>query len=312
MSHFYLLTGGAGFIGSNIVRRLVEEQKPVRVLDNFATGKRDNLEGLDRLEVMEGSLSVDSDVRRALDGVEYVLHQGAVPSVPRSVADPVGSNEANVGGTVNLLAAAKEAGVKRVVFAASSSAYGDTEVLPKVEDMASDPLSPYAVSKYAGELYARVFSLVYELPTVSLRYFNIFGPCQDPASEYAAVIPKFIKLMLKGESPTIYGDGEQTRDFTFVENAVNANLLACESDRVGSGEVINVACGTRFSLNELVECLNDILGTKIKPKYAPPRPGDVLHSQADISKARELLGYEVKVDFKEGLRRTVEWYRQND
>ncbi|HSW57624.1 MAG TPA: SDR family oxidoreductase [Dehalococcoidales bacterium] len=306
----YLVTGGAGFIGSNIVRRLVKEEKPVRVLDNFASGKRENLKGLDNLEIIEGSLTVFEDVRRALDGVRYVLHQGAISSVPLSIADPIHSNEVNITGTLNLLVAANEARVKRVVFAASSSAYGDTEVLPHEETMMSNPLSPYAVGKYAGELYARVFSHIDILPTVSLRYFNIFGPYQDPASEYAAVIPKFIQCMLKGEQPTIYGDGEQTRDFLYVENVVNANLLACHANRAGKGEVINIASGARSSLNILVQLLNEIMETNITPRYADPRPGDVLHSQADITKAKSLLDYEVTVDFREGLRHTVEWYRQ--
>jgi UDP-glucose 4-epimerase len=248
-------------------------------------------------------------VREALKGVEYVLHQGAIPSVPRSVADPLKSNEANITGTLNLLVEAEKAGVKRFVFAASSSAYGDTEVLPKQEEMPADPLSPYAVCKYTGELYAKVFSSIHKLPTVCLRYFNIFGPYQDPASEYAAVIPKFIKLMLKGERPVIYGDGEQSRDFTYIDNAVEANLLACCSDKVGRGEVINVACGERYSLNDLVRMLNEIMGTDIQPRYSEARPGDVKHSLADISRARELLGYKVAVDFRNGLQRTVEWFR---
>ena len=301
----YLVTGGAGFIGSNIVRRLVADQEKVRVLDNFSTGKRENLAGLDQVEITEGSLTDQAAVEEALAGVRYVLHQGAIPSVPRSIDDPIGSNEANVTGTLNLLWAAKETGVERLVYAASSSAYGDTETLPKVESMPADPLSPYAVGKYSGELYARVFATVYGLPTVSLRYFNIFGPYQDPASEYAAVIPKFIKLMLRGEAPVIYGDGQQSRDFTYIDNAVKANLLACRSPLVGRGEVINVACGERYSLNQLVAALNEIIGSNIEPIYTEPRQGDVRHSQADISKARRMLDYQVEVDFKEGLRRTV-------
>ena len=301
----YLVTGGAGFIGSNIVRRLVADKEKVRVLDNFSTGKRENLAGLDQVEITEGSLTDQAAVEEALAGVRYVLHQGAIPSVPRSIDDPIGSNEANVTGTLNLLWAAKETGVERLVYAASSSAYGDTETLPKVESMPADPLSPYAVGKYSGELYARVFATVYGLPTVSLRYFNIFGPYQDPASEYAAVIPKFIKLMLRGEAPVIYGDGQQSRDFTYIDNAVKANLLACRSPLVGRGEVINVACGERYSLNQLVAALNEIIGSNTEPVYTEPRQGDVRHSQADISKARRMLDYQVEVDFKEGLRRTV-------
>jgi nucleoside-diphosphate-sugar epimerase len=307
----YLVTGGAGFIGSNIVRRLIADGEKVRVLDDYSTGKRENLAGLKGLEIIEGSLTDIRAVREALAGVEFVLHQGAIPSVPRSVADPLLSNEANVSGTLTLLVEARSAGVKRVVFAASSSAYGDTEILPKVETMPADPLSPYAVGKYSGELYARVFADIYGLETVSLRYFNIFGPFQDPASEYAAVIPKFIQSMLKDEAPTIYGDGEQSRDFTYIDNAVEANLLACKSKTVGRGEVINVACGERYTLNELVAALNEILGTEISPIYTESKPGDVKHSLATIERAKELLGYEVKVDFREGLRRTVEWFRKS-
>ena len=307
----YLITGGAGFIGSNLARKLAAKGEKVRVLDDFSTGKRENIAGIEGLEVIEGSLLDYDTVKRALEGAEFVLHQAAIPSVPRSVADPLKSNEANVTGTLNLLEAARASDVKRFVFAASSSAYGDTEVLPKVENMPPDPLSPYAVGKYTGELYARVFASIYKLPTVSLRYFNIFGPYQDPASEYAAVIPKFIQLMLKGESPVIYGDGEQSRDFTYIDNAVEANLLACRSGKVGAGEVINVACGERYSLNDLVQILNEIMGTGIEPLYSEARPGDVKHSLADITRARELLGYKAGVDFREGLKRTVEWFSSN-
>jgi nucleoside-diphosphate-sugar epimerase len=307
----YLVTGGAGFIGSNIVRRLIADGEKVRVLDDYSTGKRENLAGLKGLEIIEGSLTDIRAVREALAGVRFVLHQGAIPSVPRSVADPLLSNETNVSGTLNLLVEARAVGVKRVVFAASSSAYGDTEILPKEETMPADPLSPYAVGKYSGELYARVFANLYGLETVSLRYFNIFGPYQDPASEYAAVIPKFIQSMLKDEAPTIYGDGEQSRDFTFIDNAVEANLLACKSKTVGRGEVINVACGERYSLNQLVAALNEILGTEISPIYTESKPGDVKHSLAAIERAKELLGYEVKVDFREGLRSTVGWFRKS-
>jgi nucleoside-diphosphate-sugar epimerase len=307
----YLVTGGAGFIGSNIVRRLINDRERVRVLDDFSTGKRENLAGLEGLEIIEGSLTDIQAVRKALAGVDFVLHQGAIPSVPRSIADPLLSNEANVSGTLTLLVEAKTAGVKRVIFAASSSAYGDTEILPKEETMPADPLSPYAVGKYTGELYARIFANIYGLETVSLRYFNIFGPYQDPASEYAAVIPKFIQLMRKGESPTIYGDGEQSRDFTFIDNAVEANLLACKSEKVGRGEVINVACGERYTLNELVAALNEILGTKLSPIYTESKPGDVKHSLAAIERAKDLLGYDVKVGFREGLQRTVEWFRKS-
>jgi nucleoside-diphosphate-sugar epimerase len=309
----YLVSGGAGFIGSNIVRRLVENGEKVRVLDDFSTGKRENLNNLEelgKLELVEGSLTDLGAVREAVTGVQFIFHQAAIPSVPRSIAEPLISNAANITGTLNLLEAAREAGVKRVIYAASSSAYGDTTVLPKVESMAADPMSPYAVGKYTGELYARIYSTLHGIETVSLRYFNIFGPRQDPASEYAAVIPKFIQAMLRGEAPTIYGDGKQTRDFTYIDNAVEANLLACKSDQVGRGEVVNIACGERYSLNQLVGALNDILGTSISPVYSDPKPGDVKHSLADISRAKELLGYEVKVGFREGLEHTVEWFRQ--
>jgi len=305
----YLVTGGAGFIGSNIVRRLLALGEQVRLLDDFSTGKRENVNDLSGAEIIEGSLLDQECIREVVDGIDYILHQGAIPSVPRSVEDPLGSNEANITGTLNLLLAAKAAGVKSFVFAASSSAYGDKEVLPKVETMPADPLSPYAVNKYTGELYMKVFASIYGLPTVSLRYFNIFGPYQDPASEYAAVIPKFIISMLNKEAPVIYGDGEQTRDFTYIDNAVTANLLACKTKKAGQGEMINIACGARYSLNELIRILNDILGTNIKPKYTDPRPGDVKHSLADITKAKNLLDYEVEVDFEEGLRRTAEWFK---
>jgi len=307
----YLVTGGAGFIGSNIVRKLIQNDEQVRLIDDFSTGKRENIADLNRAEVIESSLLDDQILKQAVDGAEYILHQAAIPSVPRSVADPVGSSEANVTGTIKLLEAARqEKRIKKFVFAASSSAYGDTEALPKVETMSADPLSPYAINKYSGELYMKIYAKIYGLPTVSLRYFNIFGPYQDPASEYAAVIPKFILSMLQGEAPVIFGDGEQSRDFTYIDNAVSANLLACSSEKVGRGEVINIACGERFSLNELIKALNDIMGTKITPVYSDPRPGDVRHSLAGIYKAGELLGYQVKVDFGEGLKRTVEWFRK--
>ena len=307
----YLVTGGAGFIGSNIVRKLLEQGKKVRLLDDFSTGRRDNLSGLEEAEVVEGSLLDQKGLEKVLSGVRYVLHQAVIPSVPRSVEDPLSSNEANVTGTLNLLEAARKAQIERFVYAASSSAYGDTQVLPKKESMPADPLSPYAVAKYTGELYAKVYAHIYCLPTVSLRYFNNFGPRQDPASEYAAVIPKFILMLLERKAPVIYGDGEQSRDFTYIDNAVEANLLACTSDQVGKGEVINVACGERYSLNELVTALNEIMGTDINPVYTDPRPGDVKHSLADIARARELLGYEVKSGFKEGLKHTVKWFREH-
>ena len=304
----YLVTGGAGFIGSNIVRTLLARGERVRLIDDFSTGRRENVKDLRRADLIEGSLLDQSCLEEALSGVDYVLHQAAIPSVPRSVKDPVKSNEANVTGTIRLLEAACRAKVKKFVYAASSSAYGDTEVLPKKESMPGNPLSPYAVSKYTGELYTKVFADIYGLPAVSLRYFNIFGPFQDPASEYAAVIPRFILKMLRGEPPVIYGDGEQSRDFTYIDNAVRANLLACESFKVGRGEVINVGCGDNFNLNQLVTCLNQIMDASLEPVYDEPRPGDIKHSLAEIKKAKELLGYRVEVDFKEGLERTVKWF----
>jgi len=305
----YLVTGGAGFIGSNLVEALVERGESVRVLDNFATGKRENIAPvLGEIELIEGSLSDLDACRRACDDIDFVLHQGAIPSVPRSVADPVGSHDANVTGTQMILLAARDKGVKRLVYAASSSAYGNTPVSPKVETLAPMPLSPYAAQKLAGEYYCRVFSEVYGLETVSLRYFNVFGPRQDPESQYAAVIPKFITCMLHGESPPVYGDGTQSRDFTYVANNVEANLLACNAPRA-SGEVINIACGESIGLIGLIGLINDILGTNLKPDFKPARVGDVKDSLADMRKARELLRYSPKVSFSEGLKKTIEWFK---
>lgn len=304
----YLITGGAGFIGSSIARRLVALDEEVVVLDDFSTGKRENLEDLkDRVTIVEGDICDVDAVTAATDGADFVLHHAAVVSVVRSVEEPVRSNAVNVDGTLNCLIAARDAGVKRFVFAASSSAYGDSVDLPKREDMKPDPLSPYGVSKLVGEMYCRVFNDVYSLPTVSLRYFNIFGPHQDPHSQYAAVIPIFITKLLKGERPTIYGDGEQSRDFTYIDNAVDANLAAAVSP-TAPGKVINVACGQRFSLNDLIRRLWDLTGSKTEPIYADPRPGDVKHSLGDISAAQRFLGYAPRVSFEEGLRHTVEWF----
>ena len=305
----YLVTGGAGFIGSNIVRELVARGETVRVLDNFSTGRRENLVGVrDNIELVVGDLR-DLDICRcAVEGVDYVLHQGAIPSVQRSVDDPFASNDANVSGTLNLLIAARDAGVRRVVYASSSSVYGDSPTLPKHEDMIPRPKSPYAVSKLSAEFYCQVFTGVYGLETVSLRYFNVFGPCQDPASQYAAVIPLFITAMLVGESPVIYGDGLQSRDFTYVSNDVEANLLAATAPVI-AGQVFNVACGKRYTLLELLDLLSDIMGVKVERVHTDPRPGDVRHSLADISRAEAQLDYRVGVDFEEGLRRTVAWYR---
>lgn len=306
---YFLVTGGAGFIGSHIVQALLEKGERVRVLDNFASGKRENLEALGGdLEVIEGDLRDSVIVQRAVQKVQFVLHQGALPSVQRSIQDPATTFEVNTRGTLNLLLAAREAHVQRVVYASSSSIYGDNPALPKQEDMLPAPKSPYAASKLAGEFLCQVFSQVYGLETVILRYFNIFGPRQDPASPYAAVIPKFINAMLKGEKPVIYGDGNQSRDFTYIANVVAANLAALDAEEV-SGEVFNIACGARYRVLDLVAALNEILGKGILPTHADPRPGDVRHSQADISKARRALGYTVAVDFLEGLRRTVAWHK---
>lgn len=311
MAELYLVTGGAGFIGSHLVERLAQDGQRVRAIDNLSTGKRENLEPfLSKIEFIEGDVSDLDLLREAMDGVNYVLHQAAIPSVPRSVKDPLTTNSANVDGTLNVLVAARDAGVKRVVYAASSSVYGDSLKLPKQETMTPEPRSPYAVSKLAGELYCQVFHHVYGLETVCLRYFNVFGPRQDPNSQYSGVVAKFITSLLEGKQVTIFGDGEQSRDFTYVENVVEANLLAVKADGV-SGGVFNIACGDRLSVNELARLLAEIVGAdpQFEPRYAAPRPGDVLHSQADILKAKELLGYEVKVDTREGLERTVEWYK---
>lgn len=306
----YLVTGGCGFIGSNIAEYLVAQGHEVRILDNLTTGKRENIAAFaQHVEFIEGSLLDKAVVEKAVRGVDYVLHQAALPSVPRSIEDPETSNRVNVEGTVILLRACTQAGVKRVVYAASSSAYGDQPTLVKSENLLPRPKSPYAVSKLAGEYYMQAFSACYGLETVSLRYFNVFGPRQDPTSQYSAVIPKFITAMLRGHRPIIYGDGTQTRDFTFVLNNVLANIAAAEAPGV-SGRVFNIACGTSYSLLDLVSEINAILGTSIEPEFAPPRAGDVRHSLADISSAQEALGYKVVVDFREGLRRTIEWYKQ--
>jgi nucleoside-diphosphate-sugar epimerase len=310
MSGRYVVTGAAGFIGSSIVRKLLAEGCEVTGIDNLSTGRIENIEEIrDAFRFVQGDAGDPALLASALSGAESVLHQAAIPSVPRSVADPLSTNYSCVDVTLRLLEAARDAGVRRVVIAASSSAYGDTEVLPKVETMTPRPLSPYAVAKLAQEHYARAFSLCYGLETVSLRYFNVFGPRQDPHSDYAAVIPKFIRLMLSGTAPTIYGDGEQSRDFTHIDNVVQANLLAARAEGPIMGETVNIACGDRISLNELVGRLNRTLGTEFEPRYDAPREGDVKHSQADISKARELIGYEPLVGFDTGLQRTAEFLR---
>ena len=307
MAH-YLVTGGAGFIGSHLCEELVRRGHSVRVADSLITGKRSNLDHVPGVEFLEGDLADLDFARRAAAGMNYVLHQAAIPSVPRSVKDPIASNRANVDGTLNILVAARDAGVRRLVFAGSSSAYGNTATLPKHEDMPTGPLSPYALQKVVGEQYLQMFTRLYGLETVSIRYFNVFGPRQDPSSPYSGVISVFATALLEKRPPTIYGDGEQTRDFTYVTNVVDGVLLACEAPRA-SGEVINVATGGRISLNQLFEAMRTLIGVDVTPVYAEPRAGDVRDSQADISKARDILGYEPRVSFEEGLRRTVDWYR---
>jgi nucleoside-diphosphate-sugar epimerase len=307
MAH-YLVTGGAGFIGSHLTEELKRRGHHVRVADSLLTGKRSNLDHIRDVEFLEGDLADPAFAERAVDGAEFVLHQAALPSVPRSVEDPLGSHRANVDATLNVLVAARAANVKRVVFAGSSSAYGNSERLPKREEMPNQPLSPYALQKVVGEEYLKMFTTLYGLETVSIRYFNVFGPRQDPSSPYSGVISLFATALLEKRAPTIYGDGEQTRDFTYVANVVDGALRACDAPGI-SGQVINVATGQRISLNQLFETMRQLIGGEIKPQYAPSRPGDVRDSQADISRARELLGYEPLVSFEEGLRRTVEWYR---
>jgi nucleoside-diphosphate-sugar epimerase len=307
MSH-YLVTGGAGFIGSHLTEELLRRGHRVRVADSLITGKRSNLAHLDGVDFVEGDLADLAFAHRAVEGVEYVLHQAAIPSVPRSVKDPITSNRANVDATVNVLVASRDAGVRRLVFAASSSAYGDTPTLPKHEGMPTNPLSPYALQKVIGEQYLQMFTRLYGLETVSIRYFNVFGPRQDPSSPYSGVISVFATALLENRPPTIYGDGEQTRDFTYVANVVDGVLRACEAAGA-SGGIINVATGGRISLNQLFEEMRKVVGADVRPKYAEARAGDVRDSQADIRKARELLGYEPLVTFQEGLRQTIDWYR---
>jgi nucleoside-diphosphate-sugar epimerase len=302
----YLVTGGAGFIGSHLAEELLRRGHRVRIADNFVTGKRRNLEHLCGAELFEGDLADTAFAERAAAGVDFVLHQAAIPSVPRSVEDPWTSNRSNVDATLSVLIAARDAGVKRVVYAASSSAYGDTPTLPKREDMPTSPRSPYALQKLVGEHYCRMFTELYGLPTVATRYFNVFGPRQDPGSPYSGVISLFTSALLAGRRPVIYGDGEQTRDFTYVANVVNGVLLACEAPNV-AGEMMNLATGGRISLNNLVGVLNAIIGTDIQPIYKPSRAGDVRDSQADISKASALLGYRPIVSLQDGLAATVDW-----
>jgi UDP-glucose 4-epimerase len=306
----YLVTGGAGFIGSHITERLVREGHLVRVLDDFSAGHEENLESFrSGVELIRGDIRDKQLLSEATEGVDVVFHEAALGSVPRSVADPVTTHEVNITGTLNVLLAARDAGVKRVVYASSSSVYGETPVLPKREEMMPQPLSPYALSKLVGEHYASVFKQVYGFEVVSLRYFNIFGPRQDPESQYAAVIPRFITALLDGKSPVVYGDGLQSRDFTFVDNVVNANLLAAEAEGV-AGWAFNVACGGRYTLLDLLGKMKEILGSDIEPIHEATRAGDVRDSQASIDAAQQAFGYKVSVDFEEGLRKTVEWYRE--
>jgi UDP-N-acetylglucosamine/UDP-N-acetyl-alpha-D-glucosaminouronate 4-epimerase len=304
----YLVTGGAGFIGSHLTEELARRGHRVRVVDSLVTGKRRNLDHVTGVEFVHGNLA-DLDVARAaVDGIEFVLHQAAIPSVPRSVKDPLTSNEANITSSLNLLIAARDAGVKRVVYAGSSSVYGDTPTLPKREDMTANPLSPYALQKLVAEQYCRLFTRLYGLETVTTRYFNVFGPRQDPGSPYSGVISLFSTALIESRRPIIYGDGEQTRDFTYVANVVDGVLRAAEAPNV-AGEVINVATGGRISLNELLCAMNRICGTELEAVYQAARAGDVRDSQADVSKARALIGYAPTVPFEEGLRRTLDWFR---
>jgi UDP-glucose 4-epimerase len=306
----YLVTGAAGFIGRSIAAELLARGKRVRGIDNFVTGKRENLRGLEAMDFIEADINDAAAVAKACRGVECIFHEAAIPSVPRSIEDPVTSNHASVSGTVQLLVAANNAKVRRVIYAGSSSVYGNTLILPKSEQMQPSPISPYAVAKMSGELYMQSFARVYGLETVTLRYFNVFGPCQDPTSQYSGVLAIFTLKMLAGETPTIYGDGEQSRDFTFIQNVVHANLLASEApaERV-SGKVFNVATGYRVTLNQAVEILRHATGYDGEVRYAAERGGDVKHSLADISQAKKCFGYEPLIEFREGIERTVAWYK---
>jgi nucleoside-diphosphate-sugar epimerase len=316
MPRCVVVTGGSGFIGSHLVEALLNKGAVVRILDNYATGNRSHLAhvlacvpGRDHYTFVEGDVTDRTTVQEVVKGADFILHQAALPSVQRSVEDPLASNRVNVEGTLNVLVAARDAGVKRVVYASSSSVYGDAPQLPKVEHMATNPLSPYAVSKMAAEDYCRAFTRLYGLETVSLRYFNVFGPRQDPRSLYAAVLPRFIEAILDKRSPIIYGDGTQSRDFTFIDNVVQANLLALDAAGV-AGEVFNIACGESVSLQSVVRLLAEMVNEDVRPEYRAPRAGDVKHSLADISKAQRLLGYRPVVSFREGLRRTFEYFQQ--
>jgi UDP-glucose 4-epimerase len=304
-----LVTGGAGFIGSHLADRLIAEGWSVRVLDDFSSGRPENLARVgSQVELIQGDLCDEGTLAEAMDGVEFVFHQGAIPSVPRSVAEPLRTHRVNASGTLLVLEEARRAGVRRVVYASSSSAYGDSVLLPKVETQPPAPLSPYALQKYVGEVYCRLYAELYGLETVALRYFNVYGPRQDPRSEYAAVVPRFVTACLEGRAPTVFGDGEQTRDFTYVEDAVRANLLAASAPKA-PGQVVNVAGGRRESLRALLAVIRDLTGARVAAVHAPARPGDVRDSQADLTRARELLGYQPAVSLREGLRRTIESFR---
>lgn len=308
MAH-YLVTGGCGFVASHLVEELVKRNETVRVFDNCSTGTTDNIAAVkERVQFINGDLRDFEALQRAVDRVDYIMHQGALPSVARSVANPIRSNDVNIGGTLNILVAARDAGVKRVVYAGSSSVYGNMTTLPRSESLPSQPASPYALTKYVGECYCRIFTEIYGIETVALRYFNIFGPRQNPKSPYSAVIPRFISAGLNRRPPTIEGDGEQSRDFTYVENAVHANLLACHA-KGAAGTVFNIGCGEQTSINRLAALIGELTEFDIKPVYAPPRVGDVRHSRADISKAQRLLDYHPCVQLKAGLRNTIDWFR---
>jgi len=310
MKNVYLVTGGAGFIGLHIVEALIQKREKVRVIDDLSAGKIESIKPfLDKVEFIQGDIKNLGLLENITKDVKIIFHEAALPSVPRSIDDPISSNVNNIDGTLNVLYAAKANGVRRVVYAASSSAYGDSDTLPKVESMMPNPLSPYAVTKYTGELYCNVFYKIYGLETISLRYFNVFGPRQDPNSQYAAVIPKFIMAYLNGKSPTIYGDGEQSRDFTYIDNIVNANLLAAEAEEI-HGETINIACGKRITINQLSDIIKNELKSSIEPVYTNERAGDVKHSLADITLAKHLINYEPAVDVYKGLKRTVEYFKE--